>query len=716
MTVERGDFTLPGEAGYEKLTLELAGKWGADVIRDSDGTRLSDDLLTSGYGIYSTVCVIRDHNPWIRAHPGMQQQCFLMTEPVVAVEPSLSIELMKDFFSEQFRVNSGKEALEYWEVWDRTENQKLSVDSWEYIPDDGTVRLYNISLWHAYSVSFLAYRIWEEISMYNHLTNGWDKEHIMQLDPRYPQAQEYLLRWMEDWCIGHPDTTVVRFTSLFYNFVWIWGNKRQTRYSDWASYDFTVSPLALKEFERKYGYSMTAEDFINGGKFHVTHMPADSKKLDWMKYTHQFVLGFGKKLVDVVHRYGKKAYVFYDDSWVGLEPYADDFEEFGFDGIIKCVFSGFEARLCAGVQTDVHEIRLHPYLFPVGLGGAPTFSKGGNPTLDAKRYWAAVRRAVLREPVDRIGLGGYLHLAGEDQEFCDYMELLSDEFRRIKALHRKGKPYSLGIRVGILTFWGRLRSWTLSGHFHETWMHDLIHIYESLSGLPVDVDFLAFEDVKNGKTETFDVIINAGGAKSAWSGGEIWADSEIVEKLTKWVYDGGVLIGVKEPSYVTGFDTCFRMSHVLGVDQDCGERVCHGKPEFDVCSLPGIGLEECHFKSQEGIYLTDEKSYVLMEEEGIPVLTVHEFGKGRGIYLSSFTCIPAHTRLLFQLLWMGRSETVSTEYLTDNPMVDSAWFPESGTLVLINSSDQVQKVSVETPEGRIPARLEAFEAEFISRS
>ena len=35
----KGSFTLPGESGYEKLTLELAEKWGADVIRDSDGMR-----------------------------------------------------------------------------------------------------------------------------------------------------------------------------------------------------------------------------------------------------------------------------------------------------------------------------------------------------------------------------------------------------------------------------------------------------------------------------------------------------------------------------------------------------------------------------------------------------------------------------------------------------------------------------------------------------
>ena len=65
----RGDFTLPGEAGYEKLTLELAKKWGADVIRDSDGTKLSPEITEAGYRIYSTICIIREHNDFAEAHP-----------------------------------------------------------------------------------------------------------------------------------------------------------------------------------------------------------------------------------------------------------------------------------------------------------------------------------------------------------------------------------------------------------------------------------------------------------------------------------------------------------------------------------------------------------------------------------------------------------------------------------------------------------------------
>ena len=79
--IKKGSFTLPGESGYEKLTLQLADRWGADVIRDSDGTALSEEITGAGFGIYSTICLIRDHNDWAKAHRDQLQQTFLMTEP-----------------------------------------------------------------------------------------------------------------------------------------------------------------------------------------------------------------------------------------------------------------------------------------------------------------------------------------------------------------------------------------------------------------------------------------------------------------------------------------------------------------------------------------------------------------------------------------------------------------------------------------------------------
>ena len=122
-------------------------------------------------------------------------------------------------------------------------------------------------------------------------------------------------------------------------------------------------------------------------------------------------------------------------------------------------------------------------------------------------------------------------------DFCDYIEELTDEFRMIRSFHDAGKPYEIKTKVAVLHHWGKLRSWTLSGHFHETYMHDLIHINEALSGLPVDVKFISFEDVKNGALDGVDVVINAGRAGTAWSGGDAWKDDALVTILTKWVHE-----------------------------------------------------------------------------------------------------------------------------------------------------------------------------------
>lgn len=713
MAAQKGGFTLPGESGYEKLTLKMAEKWGADVIRDSDGTVLSDEILNAGYGIYSTICIIRDHNEWAKKNMDKLQQTFLMTQPVVADSDTLTIELMKDFFAEQFSINESEDSLKYWQVYDRTTDTLVDGAHWSYA--DGKVAISGITQWHKYTVSFMAYRIWEEISMYNHTTNNWTKEHLMQIDPRHEATREYMLGWMRNWCETHPDTTVVRFTSMFYNFVWIWGSSERNRnlFSDWASYDFTVSPIALDEFAEKYGYSLTAEDFINQGKLHVTHMVGTRQKADWMEFVNDFVISFGKQLIDIVHEYGKKAYVFYDDSWVGIEPYNGRFKEFGFDGLIKCVFSGYEARLCSGVDVPTHELRLHPYLFPVGLGGAPTFTEGGNPTLDAKKYWNSVRRALLRQPVDRIGLGGYLHLVEPFPDFCDYIEKVSDEFRTVKSFHAQGAPLSIKTKVAVLHSWGKLRSWTLSGHFHETYMNDLIHINESLSGLPVDVSFISFEDVKAGVLKNYDVVINAGYAGSAWSGGDNWKDEEVVSKLTEWVYNGGTFIGVDEPSAVAGYDTYFRMAHVLGIDEDTGARICHGKWQYEVQPVDGLMPEGSSIRGRSGLYLTDGKAKVVAEADGAPAMTINDFGKGKGIYMSHYNISLENTRMLFNTILFAGGEALDGEYITDNPYTECAYYPASNMLVIINNSGETQTASVKTEAGVKSATLEAYDTAII---
>lgn len=707
--MNKGNFTMPGEAGYEKLTLQLAKRWGADVIRDSEGTTLSEDILSSGYKIYSTICIIREHNEFAALHPETRAQTFLTTPFITAKGERLEIDLLDSFYKEQFEINETQKALSYLEVWDRSEDRQLAQSEYNYQKGKVTVKTVPF---HLYSVSFLSYRIWEEISMYNHVTNSWTKEHLIPIDPRLPVAREYLLSYLDKWTKAHDNTSVVRFTSLFYNFVWIWGSDERNRnlFSDWASYDFSVSEKALEEFETTYGYSLTAEDFINKGKLQVTHMPPTKAKSDYMKLTNSFVAKLGREMVDIVHSYNKKAYVFYDDSWIGLEPYSPLFKTMNFDGLIKCVFSGFEVRLCSGVEVPCHELRLHPYLFPVGLGGAPTFKEGGSPEKDARRYWISVRRALLHSKIERIGLGGYLHLVEKYPLFVDEIEKITKEFNQIKELTSAEKSVPILNKIAVLHTYGSLRSWTLSGHFHETFMHDLIHINEALSGFPAQVEFINFEEAKKDLSQ-YSVIINAGASLSAWSGSKAWDDIALVENLRRYVANGGVFIGVNEPSMGTEKGFNFALFDVLGVDEDTGAKVCHGKLTSLHKALFTIP-QGAFIKGKEEIFLTDKNAVVVNEKEEIKIV-VNEYDKGKGIYLTHFNYTVENTRLLLNILLYAMGKTEATAYICDNKFTECAYFSESKKLAVINNSEEPQSTVILTHQGKVTVDLVAGELKIL---
>ena len=707
----KGGFTLPGESGYEALTLRLAEKWGADCIRDSDGTQLSPEILESGVPIYSTICLVRSVNQWAKAHPNRLQRNFLLTEPRLAAGAEMEIDPLDGYSRQQFAICPEDDPAAFWQVYDRTSGNEHADWTW----DGQKVHISGCVPGHLYTVSFLATRIWEEISMYNHITNNWgDREHLMAVEPRYPDTQEALLSFLEEWLKEHPHTSVVRFTSMFYNFTWIWGDEAEKRdvFSDWGSYDFTVNPVSLREFEKEYGYKMTAEDFLRAGKHNPVHNPPTGKMLDWMEFTGRFVRSFGKKCVDLVHKYGKKAYVFYDDTWVGIEPWSGHFAEFGFDGLIKCVFNAFEARLCAGVEgVETHELRLHPYLFPTGLGGEPTFLPGGHPDRDAKRFWACVRRALLRVRIDRIGLGGYLHLTEPFPAFQDEIERIADEFRMLRAFQQQEKPWTTGIRVGILQSWGSLRTWNCSGHMHEHPELPLNHIHEALAGLPVELKSVRLSDVRdNGVPEDVDVLINAGTAGDAWSGGDIWKEEKLREALNRFVAKGGPLLGVREPSAARDGMRYFQTADILGVDREIGDTICCGKYAFH--------KKENHFITKDmketprfhnaagGVYALSGKTQVLAADGANVVVAANEFGSGRAAYLNGFTYSAENARLLYRaLLWAAKREDLENEFMPENPACECAYFAGSGKLVVINNSEEDVETAIPTPKGKVKAKI-----------
>ena len=81
-----------------------------------------------------------------------------------------------------------------------------------------------------------------------------------------------------------------------------------------------------------------------------------------------------------------------------------------------------------------------------------------------------------------------------------------------------------------------------------------------MSGLQVDVRVISFDDIrKNGIDEEIDVIINVGDEGTAFSGGDNWKDSALVETIRKWVADGHGFIGVGEPTACLSGGRCFAL-------------------------------------------------------------------------------------------------------------------------------------------------------------
>lgn len=73
---------------------------------------------------------------------------------------------------------------------------------------------------------------------------------------------------------------------------------------------------------------------------------------------------------------------------------------------------------------------------------------------------------------------------------------------------------------------------------------------------------------------------------------------------------------MNEPSAVEGYDTYFRMAHVLGIDEDTGARVCHGRWIFETADPEHLIPEGAGVEAKENRYLTDGKHRYFWQTAG----------------------------------------------------------------------------------------------------
>jgi beta-D-galactosyl-(1->4)-L-rhamnose phosphorylase len=715
-------FTIPGQNGQMDRVMELAEKWGADAIRSSDGADLPASVAESGFQIYSNVYLIRKDNEWIQQHPKVIQQLFKTSRFVQATDKGpFVIDILEGFNRRMYRPNGQADALSHWQVFDRTAGELLDADAWSYDETNQSVAIDAVVLWHVYSVSYLAYNIWDVIHHHNHTVNHWTDEPQIPMDPIYPEALERIRHNLDKWLEANPHVDVVRFTSFFYI----------NHGGGLCDYSQTVSPRALALFKDKYGYMPTAESFIRNGNYNSTAQVPDAAYRQWMEFIHDFFIEIAKPLIKMVHEAGKKAVIFHGDQWIGSEPSLPDFSELKMDGAIAAVFHGFEVRRVGDLTTvPVKEIRFHPYFFPSEVGGKPTFSEGGEPRADLETYWRDVRRACLRVKINRIGFGGIISLLEGYDDFVDYVGEVSDQSRRITACHLEGSPWQAPIQVAVLNEWGALRSWMYNGHMRHNSVYN--NFLESLAGLPVGVRFLSFDEVlADGIPNDVDVVINCGKEGTAWSGGERWKDTRLEEVLFRFVDAGGGFIGMGQPSALNkGSGRRFQLAPILGLDQDSlltQQNVSYAGALREDHFIMSDGLGALDLLDETGdLTLNSPDAEVIARRRASecehfyelwrPQVVTNTYGRGRSVYFSGFKYNALNTRVLARALyWAAGKESCWAEWQSDNPYLECAWFPASRKLVVINNTQETQAgVIIDSKGDRHPVELSKLEMREIS--
>lgn len=697
----KGRVTIPTDVDVIPETLELSKRWGADAVRDCDGTDFPVELKDAGMKVYSTYYTTRKDNAWAKANPDEIQQMYVRTPIYTATEKTLRVQLMKGLYPDMLTPNSRDDITRWWEVIDRSTGEVVPVADWTYDEAKGEVTVKTVPF-HDYTVSFLAYIMWDPVHMYNAVVNEWkDVEHQITFDVRQPKTHAYTLDRLRKFIEEHPYVNVLRFTTFFHQFTLMFDELAREKYVDWYGYSASVSPYILKQFEQEVGYPFRPEYIIDEGYYNNQYRVPSKEFQDFQAFQRREVRKIVKEMVDITHEYGKEAMMFLGDHWIGTEPFMEEFKEMGLDAIVGSVGNGSTLRLISDIEgVSYREGRLLPYFFP------DTFHEGGDPVKEAKVNWVTARRAILRKPIDRIGYGGYLKLTLDFPEFVDYVEAVCNEFRELYDNIKGCVPYCVK-KVAVLNCWGKMRAWGCHMVHHAIYFkqnYSYAGVIEALSGAPFDVQFISFDDLKENPDilKGIDVLINVGDADTAHTGGQWWCDPEISSAVKQFVYEGGGIIGVGEPCAHQANGHFFQLSNVFGVEEELGFTLGYDKYNWESHShfITEDVKDEIDFgEGKKNIYAL-EGTTILVEKDKEVQLAVNSFGKGRAVYISGLPYSFENSRLLYRaILWSAGDEENLHQWFSSNYNVDVHAYPESGKYCVVNNTYEPQSTIVYKGDG-----------------
>ena len=231
-------------------------------------------------------------------------------------------------------------------------------------------------------------------------------------------------------------------------------------------------------------------------------------------------------------------------------------------------------------------------------------------------------------------------------------------------------------------------------------------VIEALSGAPFDVKFISFDDIKADPKvlDSIDVLINVGDGDTAHTGGKVWEDPDISAAVKGFVHRGGGLIGVGEPGGHQYQGRYLQLSAPLGVEKETGFTLNYDKYNWDEHRDHFI-LADCpdhdvDFGEGKKSIFAWEGTEILIQRDKEIQMAVHEYGKGRGVYISGLPYSFVNNRVLYRaILWAAHDEADLHKWFSTNYNVEVHAYVKNGKYCVVNNTYEPQDTTVYTGDG-----------------
>lgn len=517
---------------WSDLSAAQIQQWGVNRVWLHDGsagtiTALQQaGLEVQGIPLAAGYTGINDFDYQDAAYEAYHPRTFLPSFPqTAATNGPLVIELMAGYTYTGFTVEKDAFFRPYWTVWDRTVRTEIPSTEWSYA--SGALTLHSAEAGHEYCAGFSVLR-----------------------PERYQDffSSDFRTIYLQDWqsALQTDLRDVVRcayFSVYFQNLPMPTG-----RFMDWYSPGYLITRHLIEKYEARFGKPFELNTMFDFGVWRSANDEKDEGWNEVFALHREEAQAFAPGYNEMIHDLGRRNRFFWGDAWIGIEPQEASFAQMGFDEIVTAVSIPQDARRLMTIDSSVQRNARFGFWSVETGDGINTFSND----------WKNFLRGALRELPDGISFGGpeLSTLVQDEAGFEDYLTDRISDFKLLHELIHGKRAYVHDVKVGILNAYGAQRAWP-----REFTVNASQRIWAGLADLPIEVEWVSFDDLSNGVPADLDVLINAGEPGSAWSGGAEW-NTQVVSVIEQFVSGGGGFIGIDAPGVTDG--EC-RLGDLLGL-------------------------------------------------------------------------------------------------------------------------------------------------------